>query len=246
MQWENKKQSGFTIVELLIVVVVIAILAAISIVAYNGITERARTSAAKSYASQLKHRDLADAQGYWSFDECSGNTTANSAGNAAGATTTISGAISWSNDTPSGSGCSLSFNGSSTFLATNIPLSTTYYLKSAWIKTSTVTGSGQNIISGTGGNGAAFYMTNGRISSGHNGSWNTTQGTQTINDGKWHFVTAEYSSGTMTVTVDGTVVASSTGIPAINDQPGSLQTIGNFNGSNHYTGLIDEPMIITK
>lgn len=39
---------GFTIVELLIVIVVIAILAAISIVAYNGIQERARNSQRES------------------------------------------------------------------------------------------------------------------------------------------------------------------------------------------------------
>ena len=39
------KRQGFTIVELLIVIVVIAILAAISIVAYNGIQERAKASA---------------------------------------------------------------------------------------------------------------------------------------------------------------------------------------------------------
>jgi prepilin-type N-terminal cleavage/methylation domain-containing protein len=43
MQWAQK-QKGFTIVELLIVVVVIAILAAITIVSYNGITSRAKAS----------------------------------------------------------------------------------------------------------------------------------------------------------------------------------------------------------
>lgn len=39
-----KKQTGFTIVELLIVIVVIGILAAITIVSYNGIQDRARTT----------------------------------------------------------------------------------------------------------------------------------------------------------------------------------------------------------
>lgn len=44
---------GFTIVELLIVIVIIAILAAITIVAYNGITNRAKTSKAQSTASNV-------------------------------------------------------------------------------------------------------------------------------------------------------------------------------------------------
>lgn len=42
-RWENK-QTGFTIVELLIVVVVIAILAAITIVSFNGIQQRAEVT----------------------------------------------------------------------------------------------------------------------------------------------------------------------------------------------------------
>lgn len=42
------KQKGFTIVELLIVIVVIGILAAITIVAYNGVQQRARDAQRKS------------------------------------------------------------------------------------------------------------------------------------------------------------------------------------------------------
>lgn len=62
VQWGNKKQ-GFTIVELLIVVVVIAILAAITILAYNGISNRAKASAAASSAGAAAKKVLAYAIG---------------------------------------------------------------------------------------------------------------------------------------------------------------------------------------
>lgn len=52
-----QKQTGFTVVELLIVIVVIAILATISIVAYNGIQNRANDTAVqadiRSFASKV-------------------------------------------------------------------------------------------------------------------------------------------------------------------------------------------------
>lgn len=47
------RQRGFTIVELLIVIIVIAILAAIVIIAYNGVTQKAQASAAQSAARDL-------------------------------------------------------------------------------------------------------------------------------------------------------------------------------------------------
>ncbi|MGB4769061.1 MAG: SUMF1/EgtB/PvdO family nonheme iron enzyme, partial [Candidatus Microsaccharimonas sp.] len=51
-----KRTEGFTIVELLIVIVVIAILAAITIVSYNGITQRAKESAKASELSSWKKK----------------------------------------------------------------------------------------------------------------------------------------------------------------------------------------------
>src|SRR5690349_20499325 len=52
----GQKLTGFTIVELLVVIVVIAVLAAITIVAFNGVQQRARASAAVSSLSQSKKK----------------------------------------------------------------------------------------------------------------------------------------------------------------------------------------------
>lgn len=52
------RNDGFTIVELLIVIVVIAILAAISIVAYNGIQSRGKNSAAQSTATGVAKKAM--------------------------------------------------------------------------------------------------------------------------------------------------------------------------------------------
>lgn len=50
----TKKARGFTIVELLVVIVVIGILTAISIVSYSGVTTKARNSAAAAQADAVK------------------------------------------------------------------------------------------------------------------------------------------------------------------------------------------------
>lgn len=85
--WAKQTRSGFTIVELLIVVVVIAILAAITIVSYNGITTRSKESNAqstlRSFAQKydaevlLKGSQLTDAEFSALYTQYAGLSTAN-------------------------------------------------------------------------------------------------------------------------------------------------------------------------
>lgn len=76
----QEKQKGFTIVELLIVIVVIAILAAITIVAYNGVQSRAKSAKVQQdLKSMQKLVELYKAEngsypstsGNWSFSSSS-------------------------------------------------------------------------------------------------------------------------------------------------------------------------------
>ncbi len=87
--WAKNKQPGFTIIELLVVIVVIAILATITIVLYAGISQRARDDSVRSAANQIEKSILLWYQdagvlpaagfgstGAISGDSCPGNTTA--------------------------------------------------------------------------------------------------------------------------------------------------------------------------
>lgn len=77
----GQKQTGFTIVELLIVIVVIGILAAITVVAYTGIQTRAKFSANQNGLSQINKAVLAYQASIGSYPGVSGTTYTASSGN---------------------------------------------------------------------------------------------------------------------------------------------------------------------
>lgn len=242
--WASSR-SGFTIVELLIVIVIIGILAALVIVAYNGIQDRARLAGAKGHAAQInRSQDMLSAVGKYTFDEGSGASVIDSSEqNNSGI---VTGTTTYSADTPSGTGRSFQFNGS-TRINTSIPLKPTYYLKAAWVKPTGCS----NIVSASSGSSDAFYLPGCRMNSGHNGSWSQVTDSVALNDGKWHYIVAEYtqtdvSNGTLKLWRDGSVVATNTSVPIPANIGLTTPSIGSYGTGNYYTGLMDDVVIITK
>lgn len=150
MSVTTQKHSGFTIVELLIVIVIIAILAAITIVAYNGIQARARASAASSALTQAKRKlEL------YKVD----NTIYPTSGNLANAGITDSPNVSYQYTSATGASyCLTAINGN-----------TAYYIDSATQPTPTQGGCNGQIWPG--GVAMTNLVSNGDFSQGTTG-WN--------------------------------------------------------------------------
>lgn len=243
----RKRQGGFTIVELLIVIVVIGILAAITIVAYNGIQERARLASAQAFATQLKRQYLQNAKGYWALDECSGTSVGSQDESLAHGT--IVGTAIWSTDTPSGSGCSLSLNGT-TRVTTPATLSASYYLKAAWVKFASCTGN-NNIISSPdiGGTDAPLYAPSCRVRAGHHDgttlNYSRVMSPNTLVAGKWYHIAVEFDNGTYKLYEDGKVVATTSGHLPLTPIEAGLN-IGAHRTSSNLTGLIDDVVVFTR
>lgn len=105
---------GFTLIELLIVIAIIGLLTSIVLASLNSVRDRARIAAALQFESHIYHGIGDQLIGSWGFDECSG-ATAND-GSGLGNTGTLINSPVWSTNTPANNGCSLSFNGSNTYV----------------------------------------------------------------------------------------------------------------------------------
>ncbi|HEV7952209.1 MAG TPA: LamG-like jellyroll fold domain-containing protein [Candidatus Saccharimonadales bacterium] len=243
----NRKQPGFTIVELLIVIVVIGILAAITIVAYNGIQERARISRGLAFANQIKKKHHLELTGNWQMDECNGVSVGST--DESSASGTINGTATWSTDTPSGSGCSLLLNGT-TRVTTLATLAANYYFKAAWVKFNSC-GGNNNIISSpdSGGTDAPLYAPTCRVRAGHhdgtNQDYGRVQSPNTLTTGKWYHIAVEFNNGTYRLYEDGKEVATTSGhLPVSPIAPGL--NIGAHRMGSNLNGLIDDVIVVAK
>lgn len=233
-------RRGFTVVELLIVIVVVGILATLTIISYGGVQENARIAKAQQFESQLLHRYGAYATGRWNFDDCSGSSVRN---DALGTSDTITGTATWITSTPSGSGCALTFNGA-TRIETQADLKSSFYVKSAWVRLQAAPcTASNNVISQavSGGANAAFYIPSCSIQAGHNGAWGTINPGINIGDGKWHHLALIWETGVLKLYVDGALRTSANAAAA--PSPLGYVAIGAHSGGNYLVGDIDNPFV---
>lgn len=244
-QKKRARARGFTIVELLIVIIVIAILAAIVIVAYTGVQERARMSGALAFEHSFRMKYGAYATGIWTFNECSGTTVKNTSDT--NTTDTISGTVSWiTSGTPTGQGCALHFDGT-THIETTSSLGSNWYAKGAWVRLSTAACSNvDNIISQAITNGvqAALFMPNCQPNAGHNGSWYMVGGPTALNDNKWHYIAVTWENGNLTLFIDGQRIATAAA-PTPTNATGYV-AIGAHGGGSFMIGDIANPFVAAQ
>jgi prepilin-type N-terminal cleavage/methylation domain-containing protein len=243
------REIGFTIVELLIVIVIIGILAAITIVTYNGIQERARLSSAMAFERQIHSKYGINATGDWSFDECSGGTVKNNGTPQTTDTVMINnapGTPTWATDTPTGRGCAMRFNGA-TRIETTTSLGGSLYVKAAWIRVAPSQAC-VNIMSRGVNNGAdaPFWLTGCKLTAGYQGVYSAVQAPEIMNDGKWHYVAVIWEDGNLALYSDGKKVGPTfAGAPAPTPIGGTV-SIGSHTTGNFFVGDIDNPFVAAE
>ncbi len=263
------KKNAFTILELLVVIVLLGLLAAVLVIGIKSSIDQGKLANIASYGSTL-YRSLSDsAIALWDMDEGSGNDIydkSNNGYNIIDSAGIDSGFITWSDESAyreSGGGTSrksLSFiNSGSNNLVSNKSLpGCDRFTIIAWVKwNKNYIGSAGTIFSRSSSNAMAdpgdilfSKRSTDVIRIDIRGPVTTylLQGTTNINDGKWHLIAAVYDGSSFKLYVDAKLDPNSTYVPPIAGilKPATpnnnLPRIGNYGASinDRWKGWIDE------
>ncbi len=200
--------------------------------------------AAKYFAKQVEDVAGEQAVGIWDFDECSGTSATDRSG--FGNDGTLVGSPTWSSDTPSGTGCSLSFNGTSQYVTVpdtslmRFDISQSFTV-SVWASPASLTATygGIAVKSRASGNYYGIYMNLGRWTFAKSNiiSPNTTSA--------WHnvVITQDGPANTRVMYVDG--VFAVRGVAIDGSGAGSFR-IGSTDTSEYFQGSVDSVRVYAK
>jgi len=232
-------RHAFTLVELLVVIAIIGLLSGVAMVQVSSSREKARLAKNFSYEASVSHAVGDDVFAQWDFDDCSGTTAVDTSGN--GLNGTLTGGPTWSTDTPSGKGCSLSFNGSSAYVSIPYVSTTSSSLTySLWFKPATA--ATQTLI--------AYRSTLVRVSNIAI-SWypdvNLSVGmvSKAVSTNVWHQLVIDHNGTSYSVYLDGSLAGSGTASVLQNAIYGTAG-IGVYAGAQFYSGLIDNVRIYSR
>jgi prepilin-type N-terminal cleavage/methylation domain-containing protein len=251
------KNRGFTLIELLVVISIVSLLSSVVLAALQTSREKARIAAGRQFEANILHASGDMLVGEWTFDNCTSSgavvTTATDT-SGYGSNGTPSGNPTWSSDTPTGKGCSLSLSGTNQYINMGNPtvlnMGTGDVTVSAWVKTSNSSDMWIVDKKYAGTNDAGFDLTTWRFRIANGSAQTSLAYSGVISDGLWHNVVGvvNRSDSNFYLYIDGKLYTKNSFTNTWDLSGTDVFLIGAYGGGTggFFNGLIDNVRVFSK